>query len=146
MYMRGLILQIIIGIVGLWLAVKFVSGVAFTGPLFFVPGKNLDIRTALEALISVGAILGLLNFFAKPILKTVTLPLRIITCNLFTLVIAMALIWVVDIFSPELSIKGVAPLLSIKGIAPLFWTTLILWGLNLVVPRFFAPKSASSRL
>ena len=137
MYMWGLILQIIIGIVGLWLAVEFVHGVAFTGPIFFIPGANLDLRTALGALISVGAILGLLNFFAKPILKTVTLPLRIITFNLFTLVIAMALIWVVDIFSPEL---------IIKGLYPLFWTTLILWGLNLVVPRFFAPKPASPQL
>ena len=135
--MRGLILQIIIGIAGLWLAVKFVPGVAFTGPLFFVPGKDLDLRTALGALISVGAILGLLNFFAKPILKTITFPLRIITFNLFTLVIAMALIWIVDIFSPEL---------IIKGITPLFWTTLILWGLNLVVPRFFVPKPASPQL
>jgi len=29
--MRGLILQIIIGIAGLWLAVKFVPEIAFTG-------------------------------------------------------------------------------------------------------------------
>ena len=131
--MRGLILQIIIGIVGLWLAVEFVPGVAFTGPMFFIPGKNLDLRTALEALISVGAILGLLNFFAKPILKTITLPLRIITLNLFTLVISMALVWVVDIFSPEL---------IIKAIASLFWTTVIIWGLGLTVLRLFAPPKS----
>ena len=133
--MRGLILQIIIGIAGLWLAVKFVPEIAFTGPIYFIPGPGLDLKTALSALVSVGAILGFLNFFIKPILKTITLPLRIITLNLFTLVISMALVWVVDIFSPEL---------IIKGIASLFWTALILWGLNLVVPRFFAPKLASS--
>lgn len=135
MYIRGLILQIIIGIVGLWLAVRFVSEVTFTGPIFFIPGANLDLRTALGALISVGAILGFLNFFVKPILKIITLPLRIITFNLFSLIISMGIVWIVDIFFPEL---------IIKGIAPLFWTTLILWGLNLVVPRFFAPPKLTS--
>lgn len=129
--MRGLILQIIIGILGIWIAVRFIPGVAFTGPLYFIPGPGLDLKTALSSLVSVGAILGLLNFFIKPILKTITLPLRIITFNLFSLVISMALVWVVDIFSPEL---------IIKGITPLFWTTLIIWGLSVIIAPIFVPK------
>lgn len=128
--MRGLILQIIIGIAGLWLAVKFVPGVAFTGPLYFIPGPGLDLKTALSTLVSVGAILGFLNFFVKPILKIIALPLRIITLNLFTLVISMALVWAVNIFSPEL---------IIKSIVSLFWTTVIIWGLGLIILRLFAP-------
>jgi len=120
-----LIVQIIIGILGLWLADKFVPGVIFKGPLFLIPGSLAEIVVILRTLVGVGAILGILNFFVKPILNTITLPLRIITLNLFSLVIAMVLVWLVDVFSPEL---------IIQGIKPLFWTTLIIWGLTLFFP------------
>ena len=118
-----LIAQIIIGILGLWLADKFIPGVYFNGPLF--PRAWLGWNYFFTTLVFVGAILGFLNFFVKPILNLIALPLRIITLNLFSLVIAMALIWLVDVFSPEL---------AIKGIVPLFWTTLIIWGLSLFFP------------
>ena len=121
-----LIAQIIIGILGLWLADRFIPGVYFSGPLF--PKSWLGWDYFFTTLVFVGAILGFLNFFVKPILNLIALPLRIITLNLFSLVIAMALIWLVDVFSPEL---------AIKGIVPLFWTTLILWGLSLF---FSSPK------
>lgn len=105
--MGKLILQIIAGIAGLWLATQFVAGVTFTGKI--------------QSLLLAGAFLGLVNFFIKPILKVVTLPLRILTLGLFTIIINMAMIWVVDIVFPEL---------IIKGIAPLFWTTLIVFALT----------------
>lgn len=126
-----LIIQIIIGILGLWLAVTYVSGVYFAGPIF--PKLELDFSYIFSTLVFVGALLGFLNFFVKPILNTITLPLRIITLNLFSLIIAMALVWLVDIFSLEL---------TIKGIAPLFWTTLIIWGLSLILS---AKKNIFSR-
>jgi len=102
-----LIFHIIAGILGIWLAVKFVPGVEFTG----------EIRDLLLA----GFFLGLINFFIKPILNLITFPLRIITLGLFGLVINMVIIWVVDIFFPEL---------IISGIIPLFETTLIIWLLH----------------
>ena len=123
--LQRLIIQIIIGILGLWLAVKFVPGVIFVGPLFLIPKTTAEISNLLKTLVFVGALLGFLNFFVKPILNTIAFPLRIITLNLFSLVIAMVLVWLVDVFSPEL---------IIKGIKPLFWVTLILWGLNLFFP------------
>lgn len=129
--LNRLIIQIIIGILGLWLAVKFVPGVNFTGPFFLIPAVWKDI---LKTLVFVGALLGFLNFFVKPILNTIAFPLRIITLNLFSLVIAMVLVWLVDVFSPEL---------IIKGIKPLFWVTLILWGLNFIFP-FKGGKSTLS--
>jgi len=118
-----LVIQIIIGVLGLWLAVEFVPGVNFSGPFFFIPEVWTDI---LKTLVFVGALLGFLNFFVKPILNIIALPLRIITLNLFSLVIAMVLVWLVDLSSEEL---------IIKGILPLFWTTLILWGLSLFSPQ-----------
>jgi len=120
-----LIVQIIIGILGLWLADRFVPGVSFEGHFFLIPGSLAEISIILRTLVGVGALLGFLNFFVKPILNTIALPLRIITLNLFSLVIAMILVWLVDVFSPEL---------IIQGIKPLFWTTLIIWGLSLFFP------------
>ena len=116
-----LLLNVVSGIGGLWLADKFVQGVNFNGPLFIIPKNTAEIGQVLGTLAFVGAFWGFLNFFVKPILKTVTLPLRIITLNLFSLVIAMGLVWLVDILSLEL---------VINGLIPLFWTTLILWALS----------------
>jgi len=99
----GLFLQILAGILGLWLAVKFVPNVNFNGPIF-------SSSQFLQSLIFVGILLGILNFFVKPVLKTITFPLRIITFNLFSLVILMFLVWLIDVFSPELTIKGIKAL------------------------------------
>ncbi len=107
--MRNLILQIFIGILGLWLAAEFVPGVEFTG--------------SIKILAIAGLILGLINFFIKPVLSLITLPLKILTLGLFGLIINMGTIWIVDVLIVEL---------IIKGIIPLFWTTLIIWGLNLI--------------
>lgn len=114
--MRDLFLKITSGILGLWLASQFVPDVQFVG--------------SWKLLLLAGFILGLINFFIKPILKTVTLPLRILTLGLFSIIINMAMIWLVDIFFNEL---------VIVGIVPLFWTTLIIWGLSTILPLFF-PK------
>jgi putative membrane protein len=114
--LRNLFIQIAAAISGLWLATILVSGVEFDG----------KITTFTLA----GLILGLLNYFVKPILKTITFPLRIITLNLFTIVISMGLVWIVDIILPELTIvQG----LSVQGLIPLFWTTLIIWLIALIL-------------
>ncbi len=115
--MRNLFLKITSGIFGLWLASQFIPGVAFTG--------------SWKILLFAGFILGLINFFIKPILKLITLPLRILTLGLFSLIINMAMIWLVDIFFIEL---------IITGLVPLFWTSLIVWGLSTILPLFFPKK------
>ncbi len=109
-----LLFQIIAGILTIFLAARFVSGVEFSG--------------ALKPLIMAGAILGIANFAVKPALKAITLPLRIITLGLFTLVLNLLLVWiVVDVLFPSD--------LEITGFMSLLWTTVILWLLNL----FFVP-------
>lgn len=108
--MMGLLWNLIGGTLTIWLAVKFVPGVDFTGEMKY--------------LILAGCFLGLINFFIKPILKIITLPLRILTFGLIGLVINMLIIWAVDIFFPEL---------NIQGIVPLFWTSLIVWGVGFIL-------------
>lgn len=123
--MPKLILQIIAGILGIWLAVKFVAGVKFVG--------------SLQILLLIGTILGVLNFFVRPPLKKITLPLRIITFGLFGLIINMAMLWIVDVLFLEL---------DIKGILPLFWATIIVgwifWALSIFFPVKKARREESS--
>lgn len=109
---RKLILQIIAGTVGIWLAQELIAGVVFTG--------------SIKTLVLVGLILGLINFFIKPILNLITLPLRVISFGLFSLVINMGIVWIVDVFSPEL---------IIPGLYPLFWTAIIIWVFSLIASR-----------
>jgi len=90
------------------LAARFVPGVQFTGDY--------------KMLLIIGGALGIINFFIKPILKTISLPIRILTLGLFSLVINMGLVWLIEILFPKE--------LEIIGLLPLFWTTLIIWALN----------------
>lgn len=116
-----LISQILLSTIGLWLAITFVPGVEFTG--------------SWQLLFLAGAILGVLNFFLKPILKKITLPLRIITLGLFGFLINALMVWIVDIFFPEL---------IIPGLWPLFWTTLIIWGISYIISRLFGKRPANN--
>jgi putative membrane protein len=118
MFIR-LLFNIVSGILGIYLAYRFVPGVFFSG----------DIKT----LLIIGCVLGVVNFFLKPILKIISLPLRIITFGLFTLIINMGLVWLMEIIFNQN--------LDIKGIIPLFWTTIIVCALNfffkLIIPKNF---------
>jgi len=129
--MWRLFLQIASGTLGLWLADKYVVGVAFVGPFFVMPKSLEEIGLIFDTLVFAGTLWGLLNFFVKPVLKVITFPLRLLTLNFFSLVIAMGLVWLVDIISPNL---------IIQDIAPLFWTTLILWALSTFLTAWLPSK------
>lgn len=110
--MRRLIIQIIIGIVGLWIATHYIRGVIIKGEYY-------------KELLLVGTILGLVNFFLKPIVNLITFPLRLLTLGLFSFVISIVMIWLVDILSAGF---------DIIGIIPLFWTTVLIWALGFIIP------------
>lgn len=122
--MNRLILQIIAGILGIFLATKFVPGVS----LEVIPGQSslfgIEFTAPWQILLLIGSALGLINFFIKPVLKMITLPLRILTFGLFSLVINMVMVWTVDILFPEL---------VIQGIIPLFWLSIIILGVSLLL-------------
>lgn len=129
--MWSFLLQIIAGVIGLWLAKQLVPGVIFTGVFFVFPSNAVLFGQFLNSLVFVGALLGFLNYFVKPILNKIALPLRIITFNLFSLIIAMGIVWIVDIFSQEF---------IIQGLKALFFTTLIVWLLNLILSKWMPDK------
>ena len=107
---QKLLFAIIAAIIGLWVATEFIPNVAFTG--------------SLQTLALAGALLGIANTVAKPVLNVITLPLRILTLGLSSFLISMLMVWIVDILFPEL---------IILGFIPLFWTTLVVWGANMLL-------------
>ncbi len=117
--MKQFLWQIIVGILGLYLAILLVPGVAISG------GEELT-QQGVKTLFLAGAVLGLINFFIKPIIKIITFPLRLLTLGLFGLVINMAMVWIVDIIFPEL---------IIANLSAIFWTSLIIWLLSWSILR-----------
>lgn len=116
--------HIIAGILSIFLAREFVPGVS----LEIIPGKSvfwgIELTQNWQILILVGTILGLINFFIKPILSKITLPLKILTFGLFSLILNILIIWFLDIFFLEF---------EIFGLVPLFWTTVIVWLINFLL-------------
>ena len=114
-----LFFQIVAGIIGIFLAIKLVTGVEFSG--------------SIQSLLIAGTILGLVNFFIKPILKIITLPITMLTLGLFSLVLNMVLIWLVlDVL--------LSNVIEIHGLLALFWTTIIVWMLNLIFELYHSKR------
>jgi len=71
--MLRLVIYVLSNALGIWAAARLVPGIHFYGNW--------------KWLIFAGAVLGFINFFIKPIVKIVSLPLIWITLGLFTIVI-----------------------------------------------------------
>ena len=97
---------------------------------FLVPGFKAqgELTQALKILMLAGIMLGLINFFIKPIIDLITIPLKWLSFGLFSLIVNMGMVWLLDILFPETE-------LSIEGIRALFWTSLLVWLFNLFVPK-----------
>jgi len=122
--MNRFILHIIVAIISLWIAISFVPGIEIK-IIHNVSGIfGIQFTASWQILILIGFILGLINYFIKPIISTITLPLKVLTLGLFGLIINMTIIWIIDIIFPEL---------IIYGIIPLFWTAIIIWITNFIL-------------
>lgn len=109
--------HIITGILSLFLANRFITGVT----LEILPESSflgIILAEYWRILVVIGGILGIINFFIKPILNLITIPLKFLTLGLFSILLNMAIIWFLDILFLEL---------TITGLTPLFLTTVIVW-------------------
>lgn len=108
------IVKILGSTLGIALAAKFVGGAAFTG--------------SAESLFLAGLILGSLTTFLEPILKIIAFPLLLLTLNLFSLVIDMAMLWLTQALVPGFDIEGLLALfiatILILLINKILWTIL----------------------
>ena len=123
--MKKFFSHIVAGILGLavasWLFPQIKIDIFYNSSFFGIP-----LTEKWHVIVLLGILLGILMYFVRPILKAVTLPLRIITLGLFNFVIDMALIWILDIMFEEI---------RIPWFWPLFWTTLIVLAFDLVLQK-----------
>ncbi len=121
--MRKLLRQIIAGILGIFLAQNLVSGVSINvlaeSSLFSYP-----LTQKWQIIFLIGGSLGLINFFLKPIIDKITLPLKLLTFGLFSLILNMAILWFLDFLFLEL---------EISSLSALFFATLICWGTSFLL-------------
>ena len=127
----NLLLKVAAGILALFLADRFIPGVT----LEVVPGESqifgFQLTQYWQVLALAGVALGLLNYFLKPVLKTIALPLRIVTFGLFTIIINAAIVFIADVVFRELKIDGLIPLLL---------TSTIVWTLAFFLPKWMPNK------
>jgi putative membrane protein len=123
--MKKLLSQIASAGLGLWLATMFVNGVVVT---YFANSRffGISLTSQWQMFLVLAITLGLINYFIGPILKTIALPLEIVTLGLFSLVINAGLLWFLDLIFDELTIPWMMPLV---------YTTLIIFALNLLIKK-----------
>ncbi len=109
---KSFLLQIAVGVLGFYLADYFLKEVTVEDVSF---------------LFYAGVTLGVVNFFIRPLLRIITFPLRILTLGLFTFIINIAIVWVVQAMFTEIVVVGFAALL---------YTTLIIWALEFILHIF----------
>lgn len=114
--MMRFLVRILANALAIYLAAYFVIGFDF-------PHQAQDWKLLLLA----GLILAIFNAILKPVLKLISAPLIILTLGLFTLVINVALLWL---------LSQILPQLTIAGLWPYFWGTIIISLVNWVVELF----------
>ena len=94
-----------------------------------VPGFHLE-EDGLTVLLTAGFILGMINFFIKPILKLLSAPIILLTLGLFTILINIAMLLLLDYFMPAI---------QIDGYWAAFWAMLVISAVNFFI-GFFSKK------
>jgi putative membrane protein len=84
------LLRLLINAAALWVATRFVSGLAYDG--------------SWTSLLFVALVFGVLNASVRPLLKLLTLPLLIVTLGLFTFVINAVMLWLTGWVSDGLNL------------------------------------------
>ncbi len=89
--MPGLLIRLLIGALGLWLASVLVPGIAIQG---------------VGTLLLAALLLGITNALVRPLLVILTLPITVITLGLFLLVINAAMLGLVAALLDNFVITG----------------------------------------
>ena len=103
---QTVILSLVAGIGGLWVATKFIPGVSFEG--------------SWQTFLIVAGSLGVILVIIKPILNFLSFLLRIVVLG----AILFGVVWTLDSVFPEL---------HIIGLIPLAWTVLAIGGASIIL-------------
>jgi putative membrane protein len=87
-------------------------------------------------LLTAALLFGLLNTFVKPLLKLITLPLAVVTLRLIWFGVAMLMLLLTALIVDSF---------DIHGFLALFWATIIVWAVNLVLDLAPGPWHGTRR-
>lgn len=87
-------------------------------------------------LITAALLFGILNTILKPVLRALTLPIAFITLGLIWFGVSMLMLWLTDLF-----VSG----FDIHGLRALFWATVIVWAVNVVLDFVPGPWRGTRR-
>jgi len=118
--MLRLIIHVLSNAIGIWASTRLVHGIHFYG--------------SWKWLILAGAVLGFINFFIKPFVKIISLPLIWITFGLFTIVINVLLL--------NLASKIVTALVIDTWTAA-FWAVIVISFINFIILSLVGDKDNS---
>lgn len=104
--LQTIILSLVAGIGGLWLATKFIPGVSFEG--------------SWQTFLIVASAIAVILIVIKPILGFLSFLLKIVVLG----AILFGVVWGLDIIFPEL---------DIIGLVPLAWTVLAVGGASIIL-------------
>ncbi len=107
--MLRFIIRILGNAVALYVAFYLVTGFVVSG--------------SWEQYLIAGLVLALLNMIVRPILKLISFPLILLTLGLFTFVINMLILWLLDYL---------VTFVTIESFVALFWGTIIVSIVNLI--------------
>lgn len=117
--MLRLVIHILSNAIGIWAAARLVHGIHFLG--------------SWKWLIVAGAVLGFINFFIKPVLKIISLPLIWLTLGLFTIVINILMLVLVS---------KIVPHLVIDTWTASFWAVIVISFINFVISSLIKEENA----
>lgn len=112
---------------GLWVATAFISGISVTV-------TDLSAHTQhprFWAFVSAAAIIALVNLVVGPILRTLSLPVTILTFGLFSLVLNGLLLCLAGALAAKLGVG-----LTVAGLWPAIWGAIIISLINALLARF----------
>lgn len=112
-----ILVQIVANGIGLWIARELLE-------------PNFQLAGGFGTLALAAIVLGIIQAFARPVLKIFSFPLILLTFGLFNIVISIVTLWLLDLALPRLAIHGAWTYV---------WTVGILWLTNLLVMMAF-PK------
>jgi putative membrane protein len=118
--MRRLVIGTAGNALALWVADRFIG--------------NVDLSHSWLTVILAALVLTLLNWYVKPVIKLLALPLVIVTLGIALFFISMLMLWLTSAL-----VSG----FQIDGFWPLVGATIIVWIVNMVVEAIFDPDRGS---
>jgi putative membrane protein len=118
--MRNLLIRWFVNAVAVFIAVRFVPGIAVTP------------ENPLLTIVLVAAVLGLVNALVRPILEFLTCPLILLTLGLFTLVINALMLLLTGWLADQVNLG-----FYVQGFGAAFWGALVISIVSFILSLIF---------